>query len=92
MRNMKSVYIFLVLFIFFLVVLGESPGKIEAEEKFKCLQEYGGDVGPTFCNPKFFPTLCRQNCRTFKGAKGGKCVKKHKSKPIKCFCDYCKDD
>ncbi|XP_013688004.2 defensin-like protein 197 [Brassica napus] len=90
--KMKSVYIFVALFIFFLAVLGESPEKIGADEKFKCLEEYGGDVGPTFCNPKFFPTLCRQNCRSFKGAKGGKCEKKHKSKPIKCFCDYCKDD
>jgi hypothetical protein len=36
--------------------------------------------------------LCRQNCRSFKGAKGGKCVKQPKHKHIKCFCDYCKDD
>ncbi|ESQ38978.1 hypothetical protein EUTSA_v10001701mg [Eutrema salsugineum] len=85
---MKSVSIFLVLFVFFLVVLG-SPEKIEAGKKFKCLEEYGGKVG-TLCSPKFFPTLCRQNCRFVKGAKNGLCVKKHKH--IKCFCDYCKDE
>ncbi|CAA0376630.1 unnamed protein product [Arabidopsis thaliana] len=89
---MKSVSVFFVLFIIFLVVL-EAPEKIEAkDDKFICVVEYGGDVGPTFCNPKFFPTLCRQNCRSFKGAKGGKCVKQPKHKHIKCFCDYCKDD
>ncbi|CAH8355749.1 unnamed protein product [Eruca vesicaria subsp. sativa] len=46
---------------------GKSPEKnIEAEKKFKCLEEYSGYVGSTFCNPKFFPTFCRQNCRSVK--------------------------
>ncbi|KAG2309576.1 hypothetical protein Bca52824_029324 [Brassica carinata] len=83
--KMKSVSIFPVLFVFFLVVL-ESPEKIEA--KFKCVEEYGGKTG-TQCSTKFFPTLCRQNCRAMKGAKNGICIKKNKH--TKCYCDFCKE-
>ncbi|KFK37180.1 hypothetical protein AALP_AA4G224500 [Arabis alpina] len=84
-KAIKSVSIFAVLFIFFLVV-SEMSG-IEAQDT-ECLEEYGGDVGFAFCAPRIWPTLCYQFCRLYKGAKGGKCVSEEN---VKCICDFCND-
>ncbi|CAH8257263.1 unnamed protein product [Arabidopsis lyrata] len=83
----KSVSIFVVFFIFFLVI-SDMP-EIEAQGS-ECLEEYGGDVGFGFCAPRIFPTICYTRCREIKGAKGGRC-RWGEGSNVKCLCDSCDD-
>ncbi|KAL1191185.1 Defensin-like protein [Cardamine amara subsp. amara] len=87
----KSVSTFAIYFIFFLVMF-EVP-EIKAQGN-KCLKEYGGNVGFSYCAPKIFPTFCYQNCRKNKGAKGGRCLWGEAvagGVSVKCLCDFCSD-
>ncbi|EOA28308.1 hypothetical protein CARUB_v10024506mg [Capsella rubella] len=85
----KSVSTFAVFFIFFLVVF-EVP-EIYAQDS-KCLKEYGGNVGFSYCAPLIFPSFCYRNCRKNKAAKGGRCRSGGPGAGgMKCLCDYCSD-
>ncbi|KAF3515289.1 hypothetical protein F2Q69_00002207 [Brassica cretica] len=60
----------------------------EAQDR-KCLKEYGGDVGFSFCAPRIYPLFCYRRCRQNKGgAKGGKC-RSEAGTGMKCLCDFC---
>ncbi|KFK41718.1 hypothetical protein AALP_AA2G164300 [Arabis alpina] len=86
-RAIKSVSIFVVFFIYFLLI-SELP-EIEAQDD-KCLKEYiGGDI-ILLCNSPTYPSMCYRLCRWNKGALGGKCL--WDEKPIRCLCDYCSDN
>ncbi|XP_018475277.1 defensin-like protein 193 [Raphanus sativus] len=84
----KSVSYFAIIFILFLVVF-EVP-KTEAQDR-RCLKEYGGDVGFSFCAPRIYPSFCYRRCRQNKGAKGGKCRSEAGTGSMKCLCDFCSD-
>ncbi|CAA7050481.1 unnamed protein product [Microthlaspi erraticum] len=85
----KSVSTFAIFFILFLVVF-EVP-EIKAQGR-KCLEEYGGNVGFSYCAPRIFPSFCYRNCRKNKGAKGGTCRSgKAGAGGMTCLCDYCSD-
>ncbi|CAA7050480.1 unnamed protein product [Microthlaspi erraticum] len=87
----KSVSTFAIFFILFLVVC-ELP-ETKAQDR-KCLKEYGGDVGFSYCAPRIRPTFCHRNCRAHKGAKGGRCLWGEAvpgGVSVKCLCDFCSD-
>ncbi|XP_022574040.2 defensin-like protein 2 [Brassica rapa] len=81
----KSVSSLAIFFILCLVIF-EVP-ETEAQDR-KCLKEYGGDVGFSFCAPRIYPSFCYQRCRQNKGAKGGKC-RSEAGTGMKCLCDFC---
>ncbi|KAL0739945.1 hypothetical protein Bca4012_081458 [Brassica carinata] len=66
----------------------ETP-EIEAQDS-KCLKEYGGDVGFSFCAPKIYPTLCVRRCRSDKRALDGKCI--WEGINAKCLCNFCRQE
>ncbi|KFK32373.1 hypothetical protein AALP_AA6G233000 [Arabis alpina] len=83
----KSVSTFAIFFILFLVIF-EVP-ETKAQDS-KCLKEYGGNVGFSYCAPKIHPTFCHQNCVKNKGAKRGICRwGDAQSGGVKCLCDFC---
>ncbi|EFH70311.1 hypothetical protein ARALYDRAFT_473897 [Arabidopsis lyrata subsp. lyrata] len=87
----KSVSTFAIYFILVLVIFAETP-EIEAYDR-KCLKEYGGDVGFSYCAPRIFPTFCDQNCRKNKGAKGGICRwEENNAIGVKCLCNFCSEE
>ncbi|KAG2309571.1 hypothetical protein Bca52824_029319 [Brassica carinata] len=83
----KSVSSLAAFFILFLVIF-ETP-EIEAQDS-KCLKEYGGDVGFSFCAPKIYPTLCVRRCRSDKRALDGKCI--WEGINAKCLCNFCRQE
>ncbi|KAL0786244.1 hypothetical protein Bca101_002490 [Brassica carinata] len=84
-KAIKPVTIFVV---FFLVISGAEVHETEAQDR-KCLKEYGGDVGFSFCAPRIYPLFCYRRCRQNKGgAKGGKC-RSEAGTGMKCLCDFC---
>ncbi|KAG7574770.1 Scorpion long chain toxin/defensin [Arabidopsis suecica] len=85
----KSVSTLAVFVILFLVIF-EMP-EIKAQDS-KCLKEYGGNVGFSYCAPRIFPSFCYRNCRKNKGAKGGRCRSGGAGAgSMICLCDYCSD-
>ncbi|CAH2058182.1 unnamed protein product [Thlaspi arvense] len=83
----KSVSSFAIFFILFLVIFEVPEIKAQAS---KCLKEYGGNVGFSFCAPRIYPSFCYQRCRANKGAKGGRCrTGKAGAADMICLCDYC---
>ncbi|KFK32374.1 hypothetical protein AALP_AA6G233100 [Arabis alpina] len=84
----KSVSTLAIFFILFLVIFEVTETK--AEDR-KCLKEYGGNVGFSYCAPRIFPTLCARNCIKNKGAKGGIC-RWGDAGAVKCLCDFCGDN
>ncbi|CAA7050482.1 unnamed protein product [Microthlaspi erraticum] len=85
----KSVSTLAIFFFLFLVIF-EVP-EIKAQDS-KCLKEYGGNVGFSYCAPLIYPSFCYRNCRMNKGAKGGRCRSgKAGAGDMKCLCDFCSD-
>ncbi|CAH8358552.1 unnamed protein product [Eruca vesicaria subsp. sativa] len=85
----KSVSSFAIFFILFLVMFAEVQ-ETESQDR-RCLKEYGGDVGFSFCAPRIYPSFCYRRCRQNKGAKGGKCRSEAGTGGMKCLCDFCSD-
>ncbi|KFK32372.1 hypothetical protein AALP_AA6G232900 [Arabis alpina] len=86
----KSVSTLAIFFILFLVIF-EVP-ETKAEDR-KCLKEYGGNVGYSYCAPRRSPTFCYMNCVMNKGAKSGICRWGDAGpRDVKCLCDYCGDN
>ncbi|ESQ38976.1 hypothetical protein EUTSA_v10001697mg [Eutrema salsugineum] len=83
----KSVSSLTIFFILFLVIF-EVSESTNAQDR-KCLKEYGGNVGFSFCAPKIFPSFCYRRCRDNKGAKGGRC--RSGAGGLICLCDFCSD-
>ncbi|CAA7042151.1 unnamed protein product [Microthlaspi erraticum] len=81
----KSVSTFTIFFILFMVLI-EVP-EMQAQDS-DCLQEYGGDVGFSFCAPRIYPTICHTRCVYSKRAKRGIC-EWNPSGGVTCLCDFC---